>query len=130
MLFIYLIVTYFTKMDSISRIKTFFIMLLTLTDQPFTYKVKISQCDDMVINVPYNSCFPIYGDCIFGSILISQKSHSPKNQVNLYENINCDDSGLKPNLIPYKESGLKISDPLAFYFMFIIIITILLIMIL
>ncbi|KAM9986489.1 hypothetical protein ACTFIY_010926 [Dictyostelium cf. discoideum] len=130
MLFIYLIVTYLTKMENVSKIKAFFIMLLTLTDQPLTYKVKISQCNDMIINVPYNECFPIYGDCVFGSVLIFQKPHSSKYQVNLYSNINCDDNGVIPTFIPYKESGLKITDPLTFYLMFLIIITILLVMIL
>ncbi|KAM9962473.1 hypothetical protein ACTFIW_007772 [Dictyostelium discoideum] len=117
-------------MENVSRIKAFFIMLLTLTDQPLTYKIKISQCNDMIINVPYNECFPIYDDCVFGSVLIFQKSHSSKYQVNLYPNINCDENGVIPSKIPYKESGLKITDPLTFYLMFFIIITILLIMIL
>ncbi|KAN0007402.1 hypothetical protein ACTFIU_000601 [Dictyostelium citrinum] len=117
-------------MDTIAKIKSFFIMILTLTDQPLTYKVKISQCNDMIINVPYNECFPIYGDCVFGSVLIFQNPTSSKYQANFYPNINCDETGMEATKIPYKESGLKISDPLNFYIMFIIIITVLLIIIL
>ncbi|KAN0055771.1 hypothetical protein ACTA71_011658 [Dictyostelium dimigraforme] len=130
MLFIYLIVTFLTEMETIAKIKAFFILLLSITNQPFTFKMKIAQCNDLIVNVPYNECYPIYGDCVYNSVLISQSPNSIKYQINLYSNINCDEENMEKTSIPFKESGLNVTNPLNFYIIFFLIVTVLLVMIL
>ncbi|KAM9962474.1 hypothetical protein ACTFIR_005382 [Dictyostelium discoideum] len=111
-------------MDILANIKALFIMLLTTTGQPLTYKVRISQCNDLIVNVPYDQCFHIYSDCAISSIRIFQSANSIKDRINLYTNINCEEEDNFIEEIQFEESGLKFSDPLYFYVMFLMLVSI------
>ncbi|KAN0034759.1 hypothetical protein ACTFIV_001291 [Dictyostelium citrinum] len=113
--------------NSPTNIKSFFILVLAITGHQYTYKINISECNDLVINVPYEQCYRIDSDCAIGSIRIFQIPNSRKQRINLYTNVDCKEDDYTIEEIPFQESGIKISDPLYYYLMILMGISIILV---
>ncbi|KAN0007403.1 hypothetical protein ACTFIU_000602 [Dictyostelium citrinum] len=114
-------------MNILAKIRSFFILILAITGRQYTYKINISECNDLVINVPYDQCYRIDSDCIIGSIRVFQKPNSTQNRIYLYTNVVCEEDDHIIKEIPFQESGIKISDPLYYYIMILMGISIILV---